>query len=184
MQIPHTLYHLKHNLLHPLFGQLKTTLCDVVKEILARHILKYDVVKVVVLEQINQFDYVLVLAHLQYFDFPSLLVHFDRFHVCLCDCFYRSFSKCFLVSRKFYYSKLTLAQIVLNYVEVMYVTEANCVFYLSGPLLLHLNTLKVKYSRFIWRNHNAHWIKWLLSVRINFRCLRLNVSPCQAVHDP
>ena len=90
---------------------------------------------IVVLKQINELDNVLVLAHLEHFYLPSLLVHFYRLHVCLGDDFYSKVSTILFVRCKFNDTELTLAQVFVNGIEVINVGETN---FLSDGVSPHL----------------------------------------------
>ena len=121
MEVSYTLNHLKDNLLHSFLMQLEFPFSDVVEQVFARQVLKNYKVIFVVLKQVDQLDYVLVLAHLQNLDFAPLLVNFYRLHVGLSnhfDCYLIAIA---LVSRKFYHAKLTLPQVFLDVVKVVHV---------------------------------------------------------------
>ena len=121
MEVSYTLNHLKDNLLHSFLRQLEFPFGDVVKQVLAWQILKNYKVIFVVLKQVDQLDYVLVLAHLQNLDFAPLLVNFYRLHISLRNNFDCNLITIALVSRKFYYAKLTFPQVFLNVVKVVHV---------------------------------------------------------------
>lgn len=97
MQILNGNANLVRQLLDSLLCQLEISELDVVKEILALHVLKHDVVVIGILEQIDEAYYVRVLRHLQYINFSSLLINFYRFHIFFMHCFNCYFLACSLV---------------------------------------------------------------------------------------
>ena len=121
MEVSYTLNHLKDNLLHSILRQLEFPFSDVVEQVFAWQVLENYKVIFVVLKQVDQLDYVLVLAHLQNLDFAPLLVNFYRLHVSLSNHFDCNLITIALVSRKFYYAKLTFPQVFLNVVKVVHV---------------------------------------------------------------
>lgn len=81
VQILDGLADLISQFLAPLLGELEAPPLDVIEHIFARHIVQHDVVLVAAVEDVNELDYVWVLAHLEDFDLTSLLEHLDWFHV-------------------------------------------------------------------------------------------------------
>lgn len=136
MKVSYTLNHLKDDLLHSFLRQLEFPFCDVVEQVLAWQVLKNYKVIFVVLEQVDQLDYVLVLAHLQNLNFAPLLVNFNRLHVGLSYDFDCNLIAIAFVSRKFYNAKLTLPQVFLNVVKVVHVGKPDCVSDCVCPFFL------------------------------------------------
>jgi hypothetical protein len=87
---------------------------DIIKQILALHILEYDVVVVRILKKIDEGHDVWVLRHLQGINFSPLLVDFDWFHIFLVYCLNSYLFARFLVASEFDKTKLTLAQVRLD----------------------------------------------------------------------
>ena len=56
-----------------------------IKHVIALHVLHHDVVVLAVLEQIDQLDYVVVLAHFENLNLSSLLSYLNRRHFFLFD---------------------------------------------------------------------------------------------------
>jgi hypothetical protein len=65
--------------------QLEATFLNVIKHVFAGHVVKHNEVVVAGFEDVNKLDDVRMLAHLQHFDFATLLEHLDRFHIRLLD---------------------------------------------------------------------------------------------------
>ena len=61
----------------------EATRLQVLEQVLALHVVEDDVVRVAVLEQIDQSDDVVVLAHLQHLDLSPLLDYLNRLHIFL-----------------------------------------------------------------------------------------------------
>lgn len=119
MQVSYSLNHLEDYMLYTLFWQRKFAFSDVVEQIFTRQVLQDDEVVLVVLKQIDQLNYILMLTHFKNFYFSSLLVNFDWFHISFRDHLYCNLGPISLVSRKFNHTKLTLAQVIFDFVKVM-----------------------------------------------------------------
>ncbi len=106
-------------MLYTLFWQREFAFGDVVKQVFAWQVLENDKVVFVILKQVYQLNYVLVLAHLENLYFSPLLIYLNRFHISFCDHFDRNLGSVALVCREFNNTELSLAQVFLNFVKVM-----------------------------------------------------------------
>ena len=138
---------------------------------------------IVVLKQINELDNVLVLAHLENFYLPSLLVHFYRLHVCLGDDFYSKVSTILLVRCKFNDAELALAQVFVDGIEVINVGETDFLSDGVSPHLLKCLWSEVENSWLVWRNNDSDWIQVFFCLGINLCIVFLYVSTSQTMHD-
>jgi hypothetical protein len=136
------------------------------------------------LEQVNQLDNVLVLAHFQHFDLPPLLKNFDWLHVRLVDRLDRHLVAELLVLGQLDHAELTFAEVVLQIVEVSNVELANDLPDCFQPLRLVLDTAEVEDSRLIRRQYDLNRVEIAASVRVDFRLRLLDEGSSQAVHHP
>ena len=107
------------------FWQRKFAFGDVVEQILAWQKFEYDEIVFVVLKQINQLDYVLMLTNLENLYFTSLLINLNRFHICFSDHFDCNLIPVTLVSREFNHTKLAFAQVFFDFIKIVYVGKAD-----------------------------------------------------------
>ena len=72
-------------ILNTLLWKGESSLLNIVKEVFTLHVVQNDEVGLTVLEEINQFDYIIVLTHLQDFNLSALLEHLNWLHIDLFD---------------------------------------------------------------------------------------------------
>jgi hypothetical protein len=146
VQIPYSLYHLEDNVFNTFLWQRKFAFGDVVEQILAWQKFEYDEIVFVVLKQINQLDYVLMLTHLENFYFTSLLINLNRFHICFSDHFDCNLVPVTLVSRELNHTKLAFAQVFFDFIKVVHVGKANYMSNCICPFSLESLGREVKNS--------------------------------------
>jgi hypothetical protein len=139
VEVINSLHNLEDNSFGTLLRQQELPLGDIIKQIFSSHELEHDEVVFTALEEVNQLNDVLVLTHLEHLDLPSLLEHFDWLHVGLSDRLDCHMVLVLLVLGKFDNTKLTLAQVCGQLIEVIYVLLANDFPNLLGPLLLNID---------------------------------------------
>ena len=125
-------------LLDPLFWHLEASELDVVEEILTLHILKHDIIIVLILKEINESNNIWMLTHFQNVNFSSLLVYLDWFHVFLVYRFDGNFLSSFFVDSKFYQTELTLSKVLLEIIVVEKIRISRNSFESIEPVILHL----------------------------------------------
>lgn len=81
VQVLNTKCDLVSDVLGTALSQCKSTSLQVLKQVFPLHVVKYNVVHLAILEQIDQLDYIVVLAHLEDFDLPTLLEDLNWLHV-------------------------------------------------------------------------------------------------------
>jgi hypothetical protein len=131
---------------------------DVVKKIFALHIFNHYKVVVTVLENVEKFDYVWVLAHLQHFDLPPLLDHLYWFHVYFFYYFDGHALPGPFVQRKLHQAELAFAQCCANFVVVEDVIVAHSLLETFIPQLKRFLIFEVNYARLVWRQHYFYWV--------------------------
>ena len=105
-------------ILNSALRQRKSTLLNVVEQVLALHELEHDKVGLAILKEIDQLDDVVVLTHLEDFDLTTLLKYLNRLHIGLFDSFDGSCSISHLVSGKLHKAKLSFAESFAHLIEV------------------------------------------------------------------
>ena len=145
--------NLKSKILDSRLIQLEATLLNVIEEVLAWHVIKYDVVVLGVLKYVYQFDYIFMLAHFENFNLSPLLEDLDWFHVCLLhsldgDLFARLFVSC-----KFDESKLTLTNCLFDIIVSVKVCLRIGFWKFLKPFLLILLMPKIKSPRLSWHKY-------------------------------
>lgn len=93
VEVLDTLHDLEDNCFGMLLRQDVVPLRYVVEQVFASHVLKHNKIVLTALKQVDQLNDARVLAHLQHFDFSSLLENLNRLHVRLdnglnCDLFF------------------------------------------------------------------------------------------------
>ena len=85
VEVLDTLHDLEDDCLSMLLRQDVVPLRYVVEQVFASHVLEHDKIVLTALKQVDQLNDARVLAHLQHFDFSSLLENLNRLHVRLDD---------------------------------------------------------------------------------------------------
>ena len=96
------------DVLRSLLSQGKASGLQVLEQVFALHVIEDDIVSLTVFEQINESDYVVMLAHLEDLNLPTLLEDFNRLHVLLLDRLDGHLLVCHLVGRKLDEAELAL----------------------------------------------------------------------------
>ena len=85
VEVLDTLHDLEDDCLSMLLRQDVVPLRYVVEQVFTSHVLEHDKIVLTALKQVDQLNDARVLAHLQHFDFSSLLENLNRLHVRLND---------------------------------------------------------------------------------------------------
>ena len=154
VEVLHAHRHLVCQVLDPLLWQGEASLLDVVEEVLTLHVFENNEVGLTILEQVDQLDNILVLAHLEDLDLAPLLEDLNRLHVRLLDRLDRGLDAGDLVRGQLDHAELAFAQRFAQLVEVEQVGEAHGLEEHVHPALLLISAVEVEDARFVWREHD------------------------------
>ena len=146
--------NLVRELFDALLSKFEIACLNVVEQVTSLHVLEYDVVELAVFKQVYETNDIRMLAHLEYFNFSSLLVDFNLFHVLLIYCFDGDLLTILLVSSKLDRTKLPFPKVILEVVEVKHVGVSDSVSQMGDPLMLELLVLEVQKATLVWRQNN------------------------------
>ena len=156
---------------------------NVVEEILALHVFKHDEVRLTVLEEIDESDDVVVLAHFQHFNLSPLLEYLDWLHVGFLDCLDGSLGTSTFVSGHLDEAKLTFTKSLSNIVEIEQVRETHSFEKPTHPFFLALDAFKVEDARLVRREHDLYRVELSSSIWALFLRDFLDKSASQTMHD-
>lgn len=133
-------------------------------------------------EQVNQLDNVLVLAHLQHFDFSALLENLDRLHIGFGDGLDSDLPAITFMLGKLNHTKLTFTKVRGEIVVLIDVELANDLANGLDPLLLVLSRLEVQDSRFVGWQDYLHRVEVVPGVRVHLWLALLDESTRETMH--
>lgn len=109
VKIAHAEHNLEDDELSHILMQGVVTLCEIVKQVFASHVLDDQVVVLARLKHVLQLDDVGMLAHFQHFDLFALLIDLNWLHIGFVDLLHSHEVLSLDVSSKLDYTKLAFA---------------------------------------------------------------------------
>lgn len=123
-----------------------------------------------------------MLTHFKDFNFSSLLIYFNLFHIFFINSFDCYFLAILYMGGKLDESELTFAQVIIKCVKGKHVVMTKSTSKMLNPLLLQCFLLKVEQAALVWWQYNFNWIQiavlTLTELHINF----FNKSTYQWMH--
>ncbi len=102
-------------------GQGKVFPLQKIKHVVASHVLHNDVVVLTVFEEVDQSDNVVVLTHLQHFDFSALLSDLDGRHLIFLHSLDGNLVRINFVACKLNDAKLSFSELFNYFVELKHI---------------------------------------------------------------